>query len=191
MVLPIHIASSSTRCAFCHDQVQLLDRSVCAICLAMHHLECWREHGSCAACRATKVLTLEAEAAKTGKKVADWVEALRDEADKYRRRLAARALGELGPQAVPAVETLAGALQDGDPWVRKWSCWALGAIGPQAGAAIPALTGAREADAAERVRKAAGQAIAEIEERKKAEALKAARDASRAPVGAADRAESA
>lgn len=150
----IRVVASATRCAFCHDQVEVSDRAVCATCLAMHHLECWREHGVCANCSAAKALTLEVEVAKVGRHVGDWIVALADATDKLRRRLAARALGELAPQASPAVPALIGALEDEDPWVRKWACVALGNIGARAAAALQALSKAEE-DSDERVRKAA------------------------------------
>lgn len=159
----LQIASHAVRCAFCHTGVEIGDRAICATCLAMHHLECWREHGSCATCATRRVLTLEAEVAKVGKTVQDWVEALADEHDKLRRRLAARALMELGGRAHLAVSPLTKALQDPDTWVQRWSCAALGAIGARAGLAIPALVQAGDKATVDKVRRAANAAILAIE----------------------------
>ncbi|GAB6166664.1 hypothetical protein JCM19992_26640 [Thermostilla marina] len=55
------------------------------------------------------------------------------------RRAAAYALGDYGPEAAPAVEALAEALDDEDPSVRSEILFALGAIGPHAEAALPAV----------------------------------------------------
>ncbi|RMF92114.1 MAG: HEAT repeat domain-containing protein [Planctomycetota bacterium] len=55
------------------------------------------------------------------------------------RRAAAYALGDFGPEAAPAVEALAEALNDEDPSVRSEILFALGAIGPDAKPALPAV----------------------------------------------------
>jgi uncharacterized Tic20 family protein len=44
------------RCAYCHDAVVAEDRVACNGCLAVHHGECWRHDGCCAACGATASL---------------------------------------------------------------------------------------------------------------------------------------
>jgi hypothetical protein len=53
------------------------------------------------------------------------------------RRGAARALGEIGPEAKDAVPELVGALDDED--MDLIAVWALGRIGPAAIAAVPAV----------------------------------------------------
>jgi HEAT repeat protein len=59
------------------------------------------------------------------------------------RRAAARALGQMGPDATPAVPLLTAAVEkDRDLYVRRFSAQALGQIGPNASSAIPALTSA-------------------------------------------------
>jgi len=55
------------------------------------------------------------------------------------RRAAARQLGELGPDAVPAITFLIQALRDPHPKVRFSACRALGKLGPAASEAVPEL----------------------------------------------------
>jgi HEAT repeat protein len=72
------------------------------------------------------------------------------------RRLAALALGDIGPEARPAVHALVEALRDGSKGVRRRAAVALAEVGNAA--AAPAL---REAlgDATEGVRRAAAGAL--------------------------------
>src|SRR5689334_21102378 len=42
-----------TRCPFCLDACGLWS-SVCEVCQARQHADCWREHGACAACRSAR-----------------------------------------------------------------------------------------------------------------------------------------
>src|SRR5262249_21159234 len=56
-----------------------------------------------------------------------------------RRRVAAYALGSMGPKAAPAAEALGKALQTGDIGVRIMAARALGKIGPAARATVPQL----------------------------------------------------
>ncbi len=69
------------------------------------------------------------------------------DADPTVRRQAARALGQMGPEAEPAVAELTKALEDAAPEVREAAVQALGKIGPAAAPAIPALIKALEDDA--------------------------------------------
>lgn len=55
------------------------------------------------------------------------------------RRQAARALGQMGPEADTAVPALTAAVQDTSPEVREAAVQALGKIGPAAAPAIPEL----------------------------------------------------
>jgi HEAT repeat protein len=59
------------------------------------------------------------------------------EKDALDRRQAARALGETGPKAIPALTEF---LKDKDEDVRSIAAYSLGRLGPKAKAAIPALT---------------------------------------------------
>jgi HEAT repeat protein len=61
-----------------------------------------------------------------------------------RRRVAAYALGSMGPKAAPAAEALGKALQTGDVGVRIMAARALGKIGPAAKATVPQLEKALE-----------------------------------------------
>src|SRR5262245_28719000 len=64
------------------------------------------------------------------------------EKDSDTRRNAARELGELGPEARPAVTELTKALKDSDLFVRRYSAEALGKIGADARGAVTALAAA-------------------------------------------------
>lgn len=64
------------------------------------------------------------------------------DADPEVRRQAARALGQMGPEAEPAVPELTQALSDKEATVRLAAAQALGRIGPAAAPAIPALVDA-------------------------------------------------
>lgn len=37
------------RCIYCHDGLEVASAAYCASCLAIHHSECFQEHGTCAA----------------------------------------------------------------------------------------------------------------------------------------------
>lgn len=37
------------RCIYCHDGLEVTSAAYCASCLAIHHSECFQEHGTCAA----------------------------------------------------------------------------------------------------------------------------------------------
>ncbi|MDC3379378.1 hypothetical protein OAX78_03755 [Planctomycetota bacterium] len=52
----IQIRTSLGRCPYCHDRVEVSDRSACMNCLAAHHRECWQDNGSCAACGGREAL---------------------------------------------------------------------------------------------------------------------------------------
>ncbi len=56
------------------------------------------------------------------------------------RRAAAKALGEAGPDAKPAITALAHALSDKDLFVRRFAAQALGEIGPDARSAVKPLS---------------------------------------------------
>ncbi len=58
------------------------------------------------------------------------------------RRIAAFALGKIGPAAKEAVPALIAALKDEDKDVRVYAASALGHIGPAAKEAVPALEAA-------------------------------------------------
>jgi len=73
-----------------------------------------------------------------GVAVAPLIEALNN-ADANIREVAARILGNIGPQAVEAVPALTTALKDPDRRVRIQAAVALGRIGPEAKEAVPAL----------------------------------------------------
>jgi hypothetical protein len=68
--------------------------------------------------------------------VQKYIEALKS-TDIYIRRDAARALGEIGPEAKDAVPELVEALDDED--MDLIAVWALGRIGPAAIVAVPAI----------------------------------------------------
>src|SRR5436190_10936352 len=66
--LDVHVARSGGpgRCAWCHDDVRIEDRSACASCLAVHHPDCWRRDQHCAACGHTKLLIAKDTLAREG-----------------------------------------------------------------------------------------------------------------------------
>jgi hypothetical protein len=76
-----------------------------------------------------------------GRTVSDLARALADP-DPVLRGLAAIALREQGPAALPALDALRAALKDPDPNVRLMSANALAAIGREAAPAVPALIAA-------------------------------------------------
>jgi len=77
------------------------------------------------------------------------------------RRIAAEALGQLGPEARAAVPDLVRALADPEILVRRASARALGQIGPEARAAVPDLVRAL-ADKDSYVRLSAAEALRQI-----------------------------
>ena len=77
------------------------------------------------------------------------------------RKVAAEALGGIGPEAKTAVPALIEALKNEHEYVRATVALALGGIGPEAKAAAPALKEALK-DEYELVRKATGEALREI-----------------------------
>jgi HEAT repeat protein len=81
--------------------------------------------------------------------------------DSDMRREAAKELGDLGPQALPAVPELVQALRDSDLFVRRFAAQALGAIGPDARQALPALKGALK-DGKKEVAAAVGTALGKL-----------------------------
>ena len=68
----------------------------------------------------------------------DWVAALKS-SDSLERRLAAHALGEIGPAAREAVPALIEALRDPESFVRVWAAAALARVQPENPDANPAL----------------------------------------------------
>ena len=58
---------------------------------------------------------------------------------KRQRDAAARALGQIGPDATDAIPALIGALRDPEPSVQQAAAQSLGQFGPAAAAAIPDL----------------------------------------------------
>src|SRR5271157_3829514 len=68
----------------------------------------------------------------------DWVAALKS-SDSLERRLAAHALGEIGPAAREAGPALIEALRDPESFVRVWAAAALARVQPENPDAIPAL----------------------------------------------------
>jgi HEAT repeat protein len=75
------------------------------------------------------------------------------------RSYCAKALGNLGAEAGPAVPILAELLRDDDKYVRQSAAEALGKIGPRAESAIPSLLGALRDDE-KHVRSAAATTLA-------------------------------
>jgi HEAT repeat protein len=78
------------------------------------------------------------------------------------RQTAAVALGQIGPEAAPAVPALVKTLAHSDDVLRRQAAAALGRIGPAAREALPALRKARQ-DEARIVRESATEAIPLIE----------------------------
>lgn len=78
------------------------------------------------------------------------------------RRVAAIALGRIGPAARDAVPALIGALSDADRYVRYPAAVALERIGPAAKQAIPVLKVVRERDPDSKVRRGAAGALKRI-----------------------------
>ncbi len=85
------------------------------------------------------------------------IEALKNE---KARHYVCYMLGELGPDAAPATEALAGLLEDPDEETQKEAAFALAEIGPDAEAAVPALSKALESQGP--VRFAAAYALGRI-----------------------------
>jgi HEAT repeat protein len=83
--------------------------------------------------------------------------ALNDDDDSV-REAAARAIGQLGPTAVP---TIAKMLGNPDKYVRRHAVWALGKLGPQAAPALPDLCRALR-DSDPRTASGAAQALGEL-----------------------------
>jgi HEAT repeat protein len=98
--------------------------------------------------------------ARLRERVAHYAERLRAR-DPSDRRLAAEALGEIGPAAAPAVAALTKALTDADPKVRELSAHALGQIAPAAEPAMAALIKVL-ADPEPELRRRAAHALGEI-----------------------------
>ncbi|MBL4844773.1 MAG: hypothetical protein JKY65_04535 [Planctomycetes bacterium] len=48
-----------SRCPYCHHGIQIEQTgwTCCSLCLARHHLGCWREFGCCASCGGEQSLT--------------------------------------------------------------------------------------------------------------------------------------
>lgn len=80
----------------------------------------------------------------------------------YTRRMAALALGKMGPAAKSAVCELTDALGDKNSSVRKEAAYALGAIGAGAIEAVPELLHTLQSDEFEKVRRAAFWALNKI-----------------------------
>lgn len=89
------------------------------------------------------------------------IKALEGNEDKYVRKIAAWALGQIGPAAHDAVHTLIKALGDQDKYVRANAAWALGQIGPVTENVAPALIKALK-DKNKNVRMNAAGALGEI-----------------------------
>jgi HEAT repeat protein len=78
------------------------------------------------------------QAAYLGIPVAEWVGTLQG-GDPLERRLAAHALGEIGPRAREAVPALRAALEDPTDYVRVWAAAALARIDRSRGESLAAL----------------------------------------------------
>ncbi len=89
------------------------------------------------------------------------VAALRDDDGSVRARVA-QAIGEIGPDAAPAVSALVTLLTDSDEGSRNSACIALYGIGPVAKGALPALRKSLSDPSAD-VRRFAQRAIEKIE----------------------------
>jgi HEAT repeat protein len=81
---------------------------------------------------------MSAQADYLGTSVADWAEALSSD-DPLQRRLAAYALGEIGPAASEAAPHLATAVEDSVGFVRVWAASALARVAPSREEAVAAL----------------------------------------------------
>ncbi len=79
-----------------------------------------------------------AQAGNIQEEVERLIERLKDE-DVLARSDAAEALGQIGPEAAPAVEALVEALKDEAAGVRLHAAMALGGIGPEAAPAVEGL----------------------------------------------------
>ncbi len=91
------------------------------------------------------------------------IKALEKDGDKYFRRHAAFALGNIGPEAKEAVPALINALEkDGDKDVRWRAADALVNIDPEAKEVVPALIKALEKDGDKEVRRNAAYALGKI-----------------------------
>jgi hypothetical protein len=160
-VVEVHV--NLAKCPFCHDEVAVADRAVCAACLAVHHLECWTEHGACSACAGEQVLTMQT---KQKDKLGARIEQLADD-DAIVRRWAAYSLRKATPRERAAIPALCQALHDDDRWTRMWAALALSGIGPLAAKAADRLeTLANDAAEHERVREAAAKALKRVRGKK-------------------------
>jgi HEAT repeat protein len=73
-----------------------------------------------------------------GRRESEWIKLL--ESDNPALRLAAtRSLGDMGPEAKPAVPSLIKKLDERDAFIRSAAAYSLGQIGPDAARAIPAM----------------------------------------------------
>ena len=102
------------------------------------------------------------------KRLEDWMEMLRD-ANVVARCTAARALGQMGPQAREALPALLQALQDREPLVRDSVAEAIGCVGPDVPdatlALVQALTDTNsfvQATAAKALKKVDGPYVANL-----------------------------
>ncbi len=81
---------------------------------------------------------MSAQGAYLGTSTADWVGAL-SSGDPLQRRLAAYALGEIGPAASEVASNLATALADPVGFVRVWAAAALAQVAPSRGESLAVL----------------------------------------------------
>jgi hypothetical protein len=73
----VDVKGKPGRCAYCHDDVAVEERTACAACLAVHHTECWSQDRKCASCGEQRVLaapsaapeSLDARTAEIGRSV--------------------------------------------------------------------------------------------------------------------------
>jgi HEAT repeat protein len=100
--------------------------------------------------------------APTTTRVNHWVETLRSNDAKLRKK-AAFTLGNLGAtDPASVVPALTAALKDGDPAVRCEAILALLKCGPAAAETVPALTDLRQSDPDARVRIFAAKAVEKL-----------------------------